>query len=230
MKSDAMIRSDVLAELDFDPAVRSSGIGVAVKEGAVTLTGSLTSYAEKRAVERAVQRVHGVRAIAVEMTVSMPNDHERKDADLASAAERTLLWHVLVPDGKIRLLVENGWITLEGEVEWAFQSHAAETAVQSLVGVVGVTNRIVVRPLFSPADIQRNIEQALLRQAYREARHIDIAVDNAVVTLSGKVHSWAERRAAQGAAMAAPGVGRVINHLLVESCDLQRLDHVTTDI
>lgn len=216
MKSDAKIRSDVLAELDYDPAVTSSDVGVAVKEGVVTLSGPVTSYAEKRAIERAVQRVHGVRAVAVEMTVRVPTGHERVDTDLASAAERALQWHVLVPDGKIRPLVENGWITLEGEVEWAYQSHAAETAVQSLVGVVGVTNRIAVRPRFSPADIQRNIEQALLRQAHRESQHIDIAVDNAVVTLSGKVHSWAERTAAQGAAMAAPGVGRVINHLLVE--------------
>ncbi|MBO9651432.1 MAG: BON domain-containing protein [Variovorax sp.] len=217
MKTDAKIRSDVLAEIDFDPSIRSLGISVEVKDGVVALTGTLTSYAEKHAVERAVQRVHGVRGVTLEMTVSRPADHERTDAELANATERALLWHVLVPDGKIRPRVDNGWITLEGEVEWAYQSHAAETAVQSLVGVVGITNSIQVRPLFSPADIQRNIEQALLRQAYRESQHIDIAVDNAVVTLTGKVHSWAERRAAQGAAMAAPGVGRVINHLLVES-------------
>ncbi|SCK28238.1 Osmotically-inducible protein OsmY, contains BON domain [Variovorax sp. HW608] len=217
MKSDALIRADVLAELAFDPAITSTDVGVIVREGVVTLTGSLTSYAEKRAIERAVQRVHGVRAVAVEMTVNMPSGRERTDADLASAAERALQWHVLVPDGKVRPLVENGWITLEGEVEWAYQSHAAETAVQSLVGVVGITNRISVRARFGPADIQRSIGQALLRQAYRESQHIDIAVDNAVVTLTGKVHSWAERRAAQGAAMSAPGVERVINHLLVEA-------------
>lgn len=216
MKSDAMIRSDVMAELDFDPAITSTDVGVIVKEGVVTLTGSLANYAEKLAIERAVQRVQGVRAIAVEMNVRMASEHERSDAELASAAERALEWHVLVPDGKIRPLVEDGWITLEGEVEWAYQSHAAETAVQSLVGVIGVVNRIAVRPRFSPSDIRRSIQQALERQSEREARHIEIAVDNAVVSLSGTVHSWAERKAVQGAAMSTPGVGRVINHLLVE--------------
>lgn len=216
MKSDAMIRSDVLAELDFDPAITSTDVGVAVKDGVVTLTGQLANYAEKRAVQKAVERVHGVRAVAVEMTVRLPSSHERSDADLALAAEHALEWHVLVPDGKVRPLVEKGWITLEGEVEWPYQSHAAETAVQSLLGVIGVINRIVVRPQFTPSDIQKSIQQALQRQAERESRHIDIAVNGAVVTLSGKVHSWAERKAAQGAAMAARGVGRVINHLLVE--------------
>lgn len=216
MKSDAMIRSDVLAELDFDPAITSTDVGVAVKDGVVTLTGQLANYAEKRAVQKAVERVHGVRAVAVEMTVRLPSSHERSDADLALAAEHALEWHVLVPDGKVRPLVEKGWITLEGEVEWPYQSHAAETAVQSLLGVIGVINHIVVRPQFTPSDIQKSIQQALQRQAERESRHIDIAVNGAVVTLSGKVHSWAERKAAQGAAMAARGVGRVINHLLVE--------------
>jgi osmotically-inducible protein OsmY len=217
MKPDAMLRSDIVAELNFDPAITATDVGVIVKDGVVTLTGHPRSHAEKHAIERAVQRVKGVKALAIEMQVKLPSGHERTDADIALAAERALEWNVLVPDGKIRPMAEKGWVTLNGEVEWEYQRRAAEVAVRSLLGVTGVTNRVAVKPKFTPADVEARIRQALERQADRESRHIQIHVSGGDVTLSGKVHSWAERKAAQGAAWSAPGVANVVNNLLVEA-------------
>jgi osmotically-inducible protein OsmY len=217
MKSDAQLRSDIVAELNFDPAITATDVGVIVKDGVVTLTGHPSSHAEKYAIERAAQRVNGVKALAIEMPVKLASGYERTDADIAMAVERAIEWNVLVPDDKVHPMVEKGWVTLNGEVEWEYQRRAAEGAVRSLLGVTGVTNRVTVKPKFTPADIEQKIQEALERQADREARQIEIAVNGAQVTLSGKVHSWAERKAAQGAAWSAPGVANVINNLLVEA-------------
>jgi len=217
MKTDAQLRDDIQAELAWDPAFKAADVGVIVKDGVVTLTGHLASFAEKYAVERAVQRVHGVKAVAVEIAVKIPFDNERTDADIAMAAERALEWNVLVPDGKIRPMVEKGWLTLNGEVEWEYQRRAAESAVRSLMGVRGVSNLVNVTPKVSPADVEKKIHEALTRQADREARHLAITVNGSQVTLRGKVHSWAERNAVQGAAWAAPGVSLVVNDLAVDN-------------
>ncbi|WP_285411359.1 BON domain-containing protein [Variovorax sp. efr-133-TYG-130] len=217
MKTDTQLRDDVQAELSWDPAFKASDIGVIVKDGVVTLTGHLSSHAEKYAAERAVQRVHGVKAVAVEMTVKLPFGNERTDADIAMAAERALEWNVLVPDGRIRPMVEKGWLTLQGEVEWGYQRSAAEGAVRDLMGVTGVSNLVKVKPKLSPADVEKKIHDALSRQADREARRLSISVDGSQVTLRGVVHSWAERDAVQGAAWATPGVSVVVNDLLVDA-------------
>jgi osmotically-inducible protein OsmY len=217
MRSDAQLRSDIVAELSWDPAITATDVGVIVKDGVVTLTGHPSSHAEKYAIERAAQRVKGVKALAIEMPVKLTSDYERTDADIAMAVERAMEWNVLVPDDKIHPMVENGWVTLNGEVEWDYQRRAAEFAVRSLLGVVGVSNQIVVKPKFTPADVEKKIREALERQADREAERIKIEVNGAHVTLSGKVHTWAERKAAQGAAWSAPGVANVINNLLVEA-------------
>lgn len=217
MKTDTQLRDDVQAELSWDPAFKASDIGVIVKDGVVTLTGHLASHAEKYAVERAVQRVHGVKAMAVEMTVKLPFDNERTDADIAMAAERALEWNVLVPDGKVRPLVEKGWLTLDGEVEWGYQRNAAEAAVRDLMGVTGVSNLVKVKPKVSPADVEKKIHDALSRQADREANRLSISITGSQVTLRGTVHSWAERDAVQGAAWATPGVSVVVNDLLVDA-------------
>ncbi|KWT94090.1 MULTISPECIES: BON domain-containing protein [unclassified Variovorax] len=217
MRSDAQLRSDIVAELNWDPAITATDVGVIVKDGVVTLTGHPSSHAEKYAIERAAQRVKGVKALAIEMPVKLSSDYTRTDADIAMAVERAIEWNVLVPDDKIHPMVEGGWVTLNGEVEWDYQRRAAESAVRDLLGVTGVTNRVVVKPKFTAADIENKIQEALERQADREARHIKIEVNGAHVTLSGKVHSWAERKAAQGAAWSAPGVANVINNLLVEA-------------
>lgn len=217
MRSDAQLRSDIVAELSWDPAITATDVGVIVKDGVVTLTGHPSSHAEKYAIERAAQRVKGVKALAIEMPVKLASDYTRTDADIAMAVERAIEWNVLVPDDKIHPMVENGWVTLNGEVEWEFQRRATEVAVRSLLGVVGVSNQIVVKPKFTPADVEKKIREALERQADREAERIKIEVNGAHVTLSGKVHTWAERKAAQGAAWSAPGVANVINNLLVEA-------------
>ena len=217
MKTDTQLRNDIQAELNWAPEVKSSDIGVIVKDGVVTLTGHLSSYAEKYAVERAVQRVYGVKALAVELTVKLPFDNQRTDADIALAAERALEWNALVPDGKIHPMVEKGWLSLTGEVEWDYQRSAAEVAVRDLMGVTGVSNLVKVKPRVSPADVEKKIHDALSHQADREARKLSIAVDGSHVTLRGTVHSWSERDAVQGAAWSTPGVTVVVNDLLVDA-------------
>lgn len=217
MKSDIQLRDDVQAELNWTPEVKTSDVGVIARDGVVTLTGHLASHAEKYAIERAVQRVHGVKAVAVELTVKLPFDNQRTDADIAMAAERALEWNALVPHDKIRPMVEKGWLTLMGDVEWEFQRSAAERAVRDLMGVTGVSNMVKVTPKVSPANVEKNIQDALSRQATREAKHVSIAVDGSQVTLRGTVHSWAERDAVQGAAWSSPGVSVVVNDLLVDA-------------
>jgi osmotically-inducible protein OsmY len=217
MKTDTQLRDDIQAELNWDPAFKASDVGVIVKDGVVTLTGHLANHAEKYAVERAVQRVHGVKATAVELTVKLAFDNARTDADIALAVERALDWNVLVPNGKIRPQVEKGWVTLEGEVEWGYQRTAAEGAVRELMGVTGVSNLVKVKPKLGPADVEKKIREALSRQADREAGRLAITVDGSLVTLRGTVHSWTERDAVEGAAWATPGVSVVLNYLLVDA-------------
>lgn len=213
MKSDAQIKSDVLDELEWEPAVSSTEIGVIVRDGVVTLTGHLTSLAEKRSAERAAQRVAGVMALVVEMDVQLAPDDVRGDTEIAAAVNHVLAWSATIPQGAIHIVVEKGWVTLDGVVDWGYQRRAAEKAVQGLLGVAGVNNRIVVKPRISPVDIQRGIERALGRHAEREARHLKVLVEGSRVTLQGPVGSWAERQAVQGAAWSAPGVTAVINEL-----------------
>jgi osmotically-inducible protein OsmY len=214
MRSDAQLRSDVQAELDWDPVIASS-IGVVASDGIVTLTGHVASHAEKYAAERAAQRVKGVKALAVEITVKLPSGGERTDAEIAQAIERALEWSSLVPSGKIKPMVEGGWITLSGEVEWEYQRKAAENAVRNLLGVVGVSNTVKITPKVRPADIEKRLHDALERQAAREAGRVQIVVNGSEVTLRGKVHSWAEFDAVQGSAWSAPGVTSVLNELVV---------------
>ncbi|WP_096695551.1 BON domain-containing protein [Polaromonas sp. AER18D-145] len=215
MKTDAHIKSDVIDELAWDPAVNATGIGVAVRDGVVTLTGHLDSYAEKHAVERAVHRVAGVRGIAVELDVRLAAEHKRSDSDIAQAAATALQLNSLVPDEKIQVLVENGRVTLTGEVDWSYQLACAEQCVRPLAGVRGLSNRITIKSRASSKDVGAQITAALTRQAAREAKHITVEVEGSVVTLWGKVHSLAEREAAVGAAFSARGVSRVVDKLEV---------------
>lgn len=215
MKTDAHIKADVTDELAWDPAVNATGIGVAVKDGVVTLTGHLDSYAEKHAVERAVHRVAGVRGIAVELDVRLAAQHKRSDSDIAQAAATALQLNSLVPDEKIQVLVENGRVTLTGEVDWSYQLASAEQCVRPLAGVRGLSNRITIKSRASSKDVGAQITAALTRQAEREAKHITVEVEGSVVTLWGKVHSLAEREAAVGAAFSARGVSRVVDKLEV---------------
>lgn len=215
MKSDAQIRQDVQAELAWEPAVEAARVGVAVKDGVVTLSGTMTTYMEKWAVERAVRRVAGVRGIAVDLEVSLAPNHKRNDTEIAQAALQALRWHTLVPPEKVQIQVEDGWVTLSGEVDWGYQLRAAEHCVQPLTGVRGVTNQITVPAAVDGQLIRKQIESALTRHAQREAGRIAISVDKGVVTLKGTVDSMAEHDAAIGTASAARGVARVVDQLEV---------------
>lgn len=213
MKTDMQMKADVTAELMWDPAVNSANVGVAVKDGIVTLSGTVDTVLQKHAVERAVRRVGGVRGIAIDMDVRLSPAHERSDTEIAQAALHALRWHSLVPDDKIKVEVDDGWVTLNGEVDWPYQLASAEQCVRPLVGVLGVTNDIRLKLRTSPEDIRTGIAAALARHARREAGHIAVDVDGNVVTLRGKVDSLAEHDAAIGTAIAAKGVARVIDRL-----------------
>ena len=214
-KSDSQLKKDVESELEWDAVVHANDIGVAVKDGVVTLAGHLSSFAEKYAAERVVQRVQGVKGLAVELDVRLGAAAKRTDAELASAAEQALRWHALVPEDHVKVMVEKGWVTLSGEVDWEYQRNYAMKAVRPLTGVLGVTNSMSVKPLVTPANIKNRIQGALERQADREAKNIEVVVSGHTVTLKGQVHSWAERTAAQGAAWSAPGITSVVNELRV---------------
>jgi osmotically-inducible protein OsmY len=215
MKTDAQLKHDITTELEWDPSIRETQIGVAVKAGVVTLTGHLDTYAEKFAVEKAVGRVQGVKAIAVELDVKLEPGHKRSDSEIAAAAESALKWHSQIPEERIQVRVEKGWVTLKGEVDWDYQRQNAGNAVRSLTGVVGVSNSISLKPSVIPASVAIRIRDALTRHAEREAKDIEIDVNGSVVTLRGEVDSWAESNAAFGAAWSAPGISNVVNEIKV---------------
>ena len=215
METDADLKRDVTAELAWDPAVTSNAIGVAVKDGVVTLSGHLETFADKHAAERALGRVAGVKAIALELDVKLSFDHQRSDTDIATGAEQVLKWNTLVPLKAIQLTVDHGWVTLQGDVEWDYQRRSVEKAIRPLMGVVGISNELTLRVRPRATDLGSRIQEALTRQALREAKHIHVVVDGTTVTLGGTVHSWQERAAAQGVAWSAPGVHAVINELRV---------------
>jgi osmotically-inducible protein OsmY len=214
-KTDLQLKKDVESELEWDASVKANNIGVAVKDGVVTLSGHLDSFAEKYPAERVVQRVQGVKGLAVELDVRLGAAAKRTDGELAAAAESALRWHALVPEDRVKVMVEKGWVTLSGEVDWDYQRNYAVKAVRPLIGVLGVTNSLTVKPLVTPANIKNRIQGALERQADREAKNIEVIVSGHTATLKGQVHSWAERTAAQGAAWSAPGITSVINELRV---------------
>jgi osmotically-inducible protein OsmY len=215
MKTDLQLKKDIQAELEWDPSIKAAQVGVAVKDGVVVLTGHLDTYAERSAVEKAVQRVQGVHAIAMELDIKLDPGHQRGDAEIAAAAEAALRWHALVPHERIQVTVEKGWVSLKGEVDWQYQREAAEKAVRNLTGLVGLSNNIKLKQVTTPSDVGARIRAALIRQAADEAKGIEVAVKGSTVSLHGKVHSWAERSAAYTAAWSVPGVSTVLNELKV---------------
>jgi osmotically-inducible protein OsmY len=216
MKTDAQIQQDVLRELRWDPRVEETDVGVEVDRGVVTLTGTVGSYARRLAAQEAAHRVRGVLDVANDVHVKLPLSEERTDTDIAQAVRHTLEWDVLVPHERIRSTVTNGWVTLEGEVEHWFQRADAERAVRHLAGVRGVTDTIAVQPpAVDSEEVREAIEQALERRAEREAKHIQVAVHDGTVTLTGTVPSWPARQAVFGAARFTPGVKEVEDRLRV---------------
>jgi osmotically-inducible protein OsmY len=210
-RTDQEVQTDVLAELRWDLSTQAKDIGVAVKDGVVTLTGTVDSYLNKWKAEQASHRVSGVYAVANDITVRTLG--ERTDTDIAAAAVHALNWNSSIPPEKIHVTVDKGWVTLKGEVEWQYQRQEAERAVRGLWGVKGVSNLITVKPLASPADLKKKIEDALVRSAQVDAKQITVEVLGSKAILKGKVRSWAERQEAERTAWLAPGITAVDNQI-----------------
>jgi len=215
MKTDIQVQEDVLAELKWEPSVNAAQIGVEVKDGIVTLAGHVNSYAEKLNAEHAAQRVSGVKALAIEMDVTLPGASKRNDADIARTAENVLQWTANLDNDCVKVMVENGWITLSGQVNWEYQRQAAAIAVRYLLGVKGVSDTIAIKPKVSSTAVKSDIEAALKRGATADAKKISVEVRGADVTLSGTVQSWSERNLARNSAWAAPGVGNVVDNMTI---------------
>jgi osmotically-inducible protein OsmY len=215
MKTDLQLKDDVLSELAWDPAVHAQAIDVTVKDGLVALSGHLGTYAEKRAVEKAVRRVTGVRGLALDLDVQLAPEHRRTDSDIARAALAALQWHAWVPHERLHVQVEDGWVTLTGQVGWHYQLASAEQCIRPLLGVRGITNRITVKSPVTESEVSRQIVGALTRHAQREANRIEVGVQGSVVTLAGTVDSLPEHDAVVAVANATRGVSRVVDHLAI---------------
>jgi len=214
-KSDLRLREDVEAELEDDGSLVAAGIGVAVTEGVVTLTGQLPSYWQKANAEYDVERVHGVHGIVNLIEVHVSSDRKVTDTDIATAAVEALERNSQVPADQVTVKVCDGWVTLTGTVEYDYQRRAATLSVRDLRGVTGVANGIYLKPAVRSTDIKDKIEKAFERQAFIDASHVGVSVINHKVELRGVVRSWAERREAENAAAAMPGVTTVENHIEV---------------
>ena len=212
IKSDYELQEDVIEELAFDPSIDSTGIAVAAKDGVVTLTGTVKTFPEKLAAERATKRVAGVHGIAEDIKIHMPDSDRRTDTDIARAALQALQWDVTVPRDKVTVRVENGWLTLEGELNFPFQRDAAKHAVEHLWGVRGVTNAIGLKAMVLSGDVKEKIRTAFERAAEIDANKLQVEIHDSAVTLRGEVHSWNEFEEAETAALSVPGVMVVNNY------------------
>ncbi len=216
MKTDMLLQQEVTNELKWEPSVNSAEIGVTVKDGAVTLSGFVSSFGEKRAAERSAAKLRNVKAIADEIKVRLPASGRHEDADIAREAANVLAWNTFVPQNNIKVIVEDAWVTLTGTVGMWYQKWNAETALHHIAGIRGITNEISIKPQIVEAVVRADIEHAFERNARLDSRTIKVETKDNRVVLRGTVHSWLEREEAQFAAFSSPGVIAVENHILVE--------------
>lgn len=215
MKTDSQLQKDVLDELAWEPSIDHGHIGVAVTGGVVTLSGFVKSYAEKMAAEKAARRVAGVRGIAEEIKVRFASDPKTSDGEIAKRILDIFAFDVTIPDDKLSVKVEHGWVTLTGTVDWHYQREAARNAAGRITGVVGVSNLIEVRKMPTAYDVKQRIVDAFKRAADTDAGGLDVSTADGTVRLSGRVHSLHERRTAERAAWAAPGVTRIEDDIVI---------------
>jgi osmotically-inducible protein OsmY len=215
MKSDSEIERDVKEELEWHPDLDATDIAVSVKTGVLSLTGFVKSYTDKYEAEAAAKRVAGVVGVANDLEVRLPSVDERPDPDIARDAVAALRSQLPISSEDIKVIVKNGWVTLEGEVEWQYQRQAAENAVRPIKGVKGVSNTILLRPSAEPSEVKRKIQEALRRSAEIDANRIEVEAHGSEVILKGTVRSWIEREEAERAAWAAPGVTKVEDRIVV---------------
>lgn len=216
MKTDLEIQKDVIYQLKWEPFITSSSIGVAVKNGIVTLSGTVDNYAQKLCAERAVKKISGVKALAEDIQIGVSPIFSKTDTEIAESVISSLKWHSAVPDNILHIKVDNGIVTLEGEVEWEFQRNSAKNAVANLLGVRGVNNLISIKPKVFITDIKNKIELALHRSATIDAEKVGLEVDGGKVILRGKVRSNAEKEDVEDAVWCASGVTKLESYLEVE--------------
>ncbi|WP_205677423.1 BON domain-containing protein [Aquitalea denitrificans] len=215
IKTDTQLQTDVIAELQWDPQINSSQIGVQVNDGVVTLSGVVTDAPQKWSAERAALRVEGVQALAVDLTVIVPDAEQRSDSDISHAAVSALQLMGTLKGHTIKVMVENGWITLAGDVEWDFQRKAASNVLRHLSGVTGISNAINLRSKPISHAVQQEVQAALKRRAIRDIDSITVSIDGPDVILGGSVHSWSEQALARHAAAGMPGVRNVIDNIRI---------------
>jgi osmotically-inducible protein OsmY len=215
MTHDDKLQKAVLAELSWEPSITAAHIGVAAKDGTVTLTGHVASYGQKHAAEMAAGRVKGVKAIAEEIEVRLPFEVQRDDADIAAAAVDRLAWDTGTPHDTIKVKVEKGWLSLTGQVDWHFQKETAEREVRNLMGVLGVTNLLTIKPRVDTVHLGDDIQHALHRSWFFDPEKVHVTADGGRVKLTGTVDTWQDRRVASSTAWAARGTTSVENDLVV---------------
>ena len=215
MNDDRQLQQDVLNELAADPSVNAEKIGVTANGGIVCLSGSVGSFYEKWQAEKAAQRVLGVRGLTVDVEVKIPSDHQRTDEDIARSAQTVLGWNAAIPRDSVKVMVENGWVTLRGELGWNFQREIAEKIVAELLGVKGVTDQIELTPHVSGAHVKHQVDDALKRQAVLDAQKVSVKVDGGKVILEGAVSNWAERDVIKHAVWSVAGVQSLVDKMQV---------------
>ena len=214
MSVDRQLQESVLEQFAWEPSINAAHLGVTANDGIVTLSGHVESYFQKRAAEKAAARVKGVKAVVEEIKVRLHSTMARSDEDIAAAAVNRLAWEVSVPRDSIKVKVENGWVTLSGEVEWHYQKQAAERNVRSLIGVVGILNQTTIKPQADEINIGRNIDRALHRSWF-DPRTITVSAHGGKVKLTGTVETPGDRYVAAATAWSAVGTTEVENDLII---------------